>query len=261
MFIFSAFYNEGVFLKKGEKTVLTHNTIVLFSIYYCKHRLIMETEFQNNSRRDFIIKSTLAALAMSPLTTLLSGCESDSDFSYEGKLSESGFHDDFHYFGDNLVNLHFYFLNAGLKGKKVLLTKGLRAYMVVKIPQQHIAEQLFREEVVNETVVAESSISGFSYLAFELLPGRNVQDRRSFKVKDMETLLQWEDRSLYELVIPAANEYYKFENDYCKFRNDTVVKISEVKRPLQNASRPVLPRSGRNCHQPCTEESKPFPHL
>ena len=103
----------------------------------------MEDNIYDKTRRDFIKLSSLAAFALHPTVSALARW-----LKVDKKDLDKCFHDDeFHYFGNNLTNLHFYFINAKIEGKRLnQLPKTSAAFMVVKIPQQHVQEQLLREK-------------------------------------------------------------------------------------------------------------------
>ena len=84
--------------------------------------------------------------------------------------------------------------------------------MIVKIPQQHISEQLLRESdfnvnYSNTTKKTTSRISGFSFLAFKL---KLTDERLHINLRDANALLDWNNSSLYELLIPSEEDYKKF---------------------------------------------------
>ncbi|UAY53244.1 coiled-coil domain-containing protein [Ferruginibacter albus] len=166
------------------------------------------------SRRKFVADTTLSAFALSPLVTFLAGCIGvDEGFLFNGFKD-----DDFHFFDNNLTNLHFYFINAKINKKQLVLKTGLECYMIVKIPQQHISEELlsekdFNDNYLNKNKNVTSKISGFSYLAFTLFPGTSINEKRRIELSDINTLLDWNNKKYYELIIPSASQYHKFNGD------------------------------------------------
>ncbi len=180
------------------------------------------------ARRSFLKKITLGSLALTPTVTMLSGCLN----SNEEYLREGIDGDDFHYFDNNLTNLHFYFINAGLDGNRLKRRKekSLLPYMIVKIPQQHIAEEMLRETDFpkpengyidkDKNNTTKSQISGFSYLAFRLFPpyGDDKKEARSMKLDNIELLLDWNNEKYFELLLPEPQEYTDFNNDFNKFK-------------------------------------------
>ena len=130
------------------------------------------------SRRDFLVRSTLAAIAITPAVNSLSqvlGIDTQKtrlliDYGYRLTKYES------------LLNLEFYFINFTLKEgalcfkDKILGRYGQKeCYMVVRLPQQHIAEQALsiNENEPNFEMIdkftAVTRISGYSYLVFRVM--------------------------------------------------------------------------------------------
>jgi len=202
----------------------------------------MEDNIYDKTRRDFIKLSSLAAFALHPTVSALARW-----LKVDKKDLDKCFHDDeFHYFGNNLTNLHFYFINAKIEGKRLnQLPKTSAAFMVVKIPQQHVQEQLLREksdpgkggfdpDYINSGKRTESKISGFSFLAFKLFPTKvTVQSRDKVTttvatnrklfvdLSDINNLLNWNNSTLYELLIPTKEDYKSFKQlDWDTFRDN-----------------------------------------
>ena len=175
----------------------------------------------------------MASFALTPTLNMLSGCVGLGD----DELTEC-FDDDFHYFDNNLTNLHFYFINAAIDGKRLKRCKGKEAFMVVKIPQQHITEQLLRENDFTTdfaayrdgSKVTTSEISGFSYLAFKLFPARpNRKPARYVPLDNLETLLDWNNEKYFELQLPEAIHYTEFAGvNLTDFRAANPVRLLEV---------------------------------
>lgn len=175
-------------------------------------------------RRDFIKLSSLGVFGLHPVVSTISKAMNLAD-------GEPGdwFEDEFHYFGNNLTNLHFYFINAKINGQLLKPTKD-EAFMVVKIPQQHISEQLIRVDDFDtsyseNTKRTTSKISGFSFLAFRLFPmpkkPLSAAEKEAFIAKKknfidlskMQNLLDWDNPLYFELLIPSASDYKKFEGN------------------------------------------------
>lgn len=107
----------------------------------------------------------------------------------------------------SLLNLEYYFINCCYKGNKVWAQYGpFENYMVVRLPQQHMAEQNFKENDKAATPWKSASyISGYSYLVFRILfPGDGWlegmftrQDGKfSFIKLDKTELLDWNSPKL-----------------------------------------------------------------
>ncbi|OMP30063.1 hypothetical protein [Mangrovimonas sp. DI 80] len=192
----------------------------------------MEENQFKKSRRDFIKLSSLGAFALHPTVSALANWL-NVDKQY---LENSFFDDDFHYFGNNLTNLHFYFIGAKIKGKKLLRTKKT-SFMVVKIPQQHVQEQLLRAEgkggfdpdYINSNKRTDSKISGFSFLAFEI-KGLS-KDLLHIDVSDISILLEWDNPKLFELLVPQEKDYKDFQSpNWANFKtsDETLIEDNEA---------------------------------
>ncbi len=175
----------------------------------------MSEKKQNLSRREFFKRSSIATFGLSPLVSFLSGC-----INFSEPQVEDWFSDELHYFDDNLSNIHFYFINAQIKGERLTKkTVSGDAFMVVKIPQQHISERLLRESAfqkkdekvpgprpyLDDGRNTDSRISGFSYLAFKLF--NNTSEPLSLETDDIKNLFDWNNRKYFELIIPPKESY------------------------------------------------------
>ena len=73
---------------------------------------------------------------------------------------------------EDLLNLRFYFVNLELKNgflsKSKKSDKSINAYMIVRIPQQHIIDQFKTTTELNDLAdkMSKAFISGYSYLTF-----------------------------------------------------------------------------------------------
>ncbi len=181
------------------------------------------------SRRSFSRKLLLGTIGFSPAVTLLAKILGINAAELEELLR-----DDFHYFDDNLTNLHFYFKNADFtsaSGRIYKTDPKKKAYMIVRIPQQHLTEELIRESEFaarNQAGAAPAvKISGFSYLAFEFLPG--IVDPDSHLVINKETLLDLGNTARYKLLSPSENNYIPFEHKlWIPFRAATIRELSDA---------------------------------
>lgn len=166
----------------------------------------------DNSRRDFLKLTSLAAFAFHPTISALANF-----LNTDKKDIEEWLTDEFHYFDNNLTNLHFYFINAKFLGKLLVqIHPKDDAYMIVKIPQQHISEELLTEsefdsDYSNSLKNTKSKISGFSYLAFKI-------QKKRIDISSIETLINW-DNDNFSLLIPEEKDYKLF-NDEIKNFND-----------------------------------------
>lgn len=64
----------------------------------------------NQNRRNFLKLTSLAAFALHPTTSVLA-----KFLNIKPSDIKKCFDDEYHYFDDNLTNLHFYFFNAEIK--------------------------------------------------------------------------------------------------------------------------------------------------
>lgn len=100
----------------------------------------------------------------------------------------------------SLLYLEFYFCNVRYNSTTRELTPlcladnvQLRSYMIVRLPQQHIAEEFFTETEIRtqSPVYAHTVISGYSFLAFEI----DFEKARDCKLPiDTATLMNWNAR-------------------------------------------------------------------
>ncbi|HXS55131.1 MAG TPA: hypothetical protein VN726_03340, partial [Hanamia sp.] len=77
---------------------------------------------------------------------------------------------------NSLLNLEYYFINCDYhpSSNRIWAKYGPHEnYMIVRLPQQHIAEQSFSEKDINGNLItdfkAATYISGYSYLVFRIL--------------------------------------------------------------------------------------------
>lgn len=118
----------------------------------------------------------------------------------------------------NLLSLEFYFINVEESGKFLVKNRNSRneqnSFMVIRLPQQHIAEEFFDEQapepgappsnvqhvcdfIEGNTIYAQTIISGYSYLAFQIIWGNLPSQKLSI---DATGLLNWNASWFYLLV-------------------------------------------------------------
>lgn len=192
---------------------------------------------EDQSRRDFLKMISLAPFALVPTINTMAEI-----LGISRQYVADFFSDDFHYFDNNLTSLHFYFINAKVGGnvlKKV--DPKLSAYMVVKIPQQHISEEVIKEDEFLKKYAgnkqrAKSKISGFSYLSFLLFPEKikNVTGKPIITTKTQlnlnppDKLLNFADANYFELIIPKKDDIKSFNGiEWKDFKNSNNVKIDD----------------------------------
>jgi hypothetical protein len=196
------------------------------------------------TRRKFIRDFSLAAISVTPVVGFLSSCSSGSpkakkiDEDDIKKLVNCAFRLTDQY---DFLNLEFYFINCKRVGNKVIATYGqAENYMIVRLPQQHIAEQSFPIDD-SFTVTAESKIAGYSYLVFRILFEKckcqtingvvqhNVKFTETSEINlDRKGLLDWNNEHKFRLVVrqDLADSIFNFTNieyrtKYTTNNNDT----------------------------------------
>jgi hypothetical protein len=192
----------------------------------------------DQSRRNFLKLTSLGSFALVPTVNTLAKL-----LNIEPRYIEDFFTDEFHYFDNNLTNLHFYFINAKLTGKLLKPVKaGELAYMIVKIPQQHIAEQVIKEtDLQNYTdnkQKVQSKISGFSYLAFHVFPKvktisasgiTTITQKTQLTIDKPSKLLNWANATNFELIIPKKDDFRSFGgSDWKAFKANNLTQISDT---------------------------------
>lgn len=171
-----------------------------------------ENETKRLSRRQFT-KISLTAIAVGGVTAFLKKVLPPVDVWSLGefptnKLVHAAFRLTDHH---SLLNLEFYFINCEYKEgeSKVWAKYGpYENYMVVRLPQQHIAEQSFSGR--NPPYKAVTYISNYSYLVFRILFPDDGFFKSMFTDNDgkyahinlnKEDLLKWGDESKFRLVV------------------------------------------------------------
>lgn len=166
------------------------------------------------SRRDFLKNSTILGVSVSPVIKPLSHLLGVKE-SQAHKLIDFGLR---LIKPESLLSLEFYFINVDFRegclfSKTRLLSvyEQPPSYMIVRLPQQHIAEQAYDTSAKDcgckfldidspeNDWVAKVVISGYSYIVFQIL-----QDRIDKKLKIPVTekdLLDWNNENRYRLVI------------------------------------------------------------
>lgn len=166
-------------------------------------------------RRKFIKTTSLASLSL--VLAHATGIDpEDLDKSFEFNFNADF---QFHVADNNLLNLHFYFINIIREGKKIVPKEyAKRSFMIVRLPQQHVSEKGFWEEdwsSQTKKTYPDAKLSGYSYLAFELFPdilGKNnelrFRERRRMEFK-LENLLNWNDSYNFSLITLVEWFYLK----------------------------------------------------
>lgn len=180
-------------------------------------------------RRTFLKTSTLAAISVAPVVNALSqvfGASPDQT----RLLIDCGFRLTN---WKNLLNLEFYFINVDYRDnnlfrkRKIFSSYGQEeSYMIVRLPQQHIAEQSY--SVPNGQVDPENDwtavtmISGYSYLVFRIMFSPN-ENKKKIPLT-ASALMDWNNHENFKLVVRQnlteslfeiqINTEKNFENKY-----------------------------------------------
>ena len=167
------------------------------------------------NRRKFIKVTTIASASLLPISAFIAYQLNESQESdVNDKLFDKELN--FHLLDNNLLNLHFYFLNCKKKGKRLIpQNESLKSFMIVRLPQMHVSEKGFWQSDWSDGIKQQSNafLSGFSYLAFHLWP--NHSDTKGKELKfNLDTVLNWNDDSRFELVTLVEWLRFKLEDDF-----------------------------------------------
>lgn len=155
------------------------------------------------NRREFVKRISIASAVFLPVARSL-GNELGTAPGTVSNVLSGNFNDEleFHVIDNNLLNLHFYFINVKRKnGKLRPADEGVRSFMIVRLPQQHVSEAGFwaRNWAHANENKPYAELSGFSYLAFHLWPDITDADEKriSFELKE---LLDWQNEANFDLI-------------------------------------------------------------
>lgn len=178
----------------------------------------------NLTRRNFIKVTAVASASLSPVAALLAdylgfGLAEVED-ALLGNVEENPH---FHLIDNNLLNLHFYFLN--IKKKKQELTPrdpAAGSFMIVRLPQQHVSEAGFWDANWKESYNNKpfAFLSGFSYLAFQLWPPDKPRSKKKLQFS-LENLLDWNNENNLKLITLL---------DWLKMQGDNTFRFSDLSR-------------------------------
>ncbi len=157
----------------------------------------------NLSRRKFIKITAVASASLSPVAAVLAEYFGVGVNEVEKALSGKAESDpQFHLIGNNLINLHFYFLNVRRKRGVLRPTEPTRnSFMIVRLPQQHVSEAGFWSDSWDKPAKNKpfAMLSGFSFLAFRIWPNTPSSDKRHLEFS-LETILDWNNQSSFKLI-------------------------------------------------------------
>jgi hypothetical protein len=162
-------------------------------------------------RRTFIKVTSLASATLIPVVGTLAevfGKDEEEISNLLGGSFENDF--EFHLIDNNLLNLHFYFINVKKNSSSILSadTKQ-KSFMIVRLPQMHISESgyWYKNWSNSNERLPSATLSGYSYLAFQLWPDKLSIDKKSKvphsnkKLKfTIENILNWNDENNFELI-------------------------------------------------------------
>lgn len=118
----------------------------------------------------------------------------------------------FYIIDNNLLNLHFYFINVKKSGSSLVPASSdtnLKSFMIVRLPQMHLSEKGYWYKNWNDSKerLPDATLSGYSYLAFQLWPDKPTEDKKAKKPHPnkklrftLENVLNWNDENNFELI-------------------------------------------------------------
>ncbi|MDQ2719936.1 MAG: hypothetical protein M3Z26_09300 [Bacteroidota bacterium] len=170
----------------------------------------------NLSRRKFIKVTTIISATTIPVAGILA--EEFNDELIAKKIDEA-FNTalEFHVIDNNLLNLHFYFINVKRKRKYLIPDVAGNSFMIVRLPQMHVSEKGYWENDWKDAKkrYPDAKLSGYSYLAFQFWPERKdkkgdviyVQKKLEF---NLENILNWNDETNFDLI--TLVEWFNLKN-------------------------------------------------
>lgn len=168
----------------------------------------------NQNRRTFIKVTSLASATLVPIVGTLAQVLGKKEEEISTLLGGSFNTDlEFHIIDNNLLNLHFYFINVE-RGRSSLTPKDENQYsfMIVRLPQMHVSEKGYWKDDWNDAAHPEkrfpsATLSGYSYLAFQLWPDKLSEDKKSKNPNPnkklnftLESVLDWNNENNFELI-------------------------------------------------------------
>jgi hypothetical protein len=197
----------------------------------------------NQNRRTFIKVTSLASATLIPVvSTLLQSCgKNEEEIS---TILGGSFNKDleFHVIDNNLLNLHFYFINVKKSGSSLVPASQdtkLKSFIIVRLPQMHVSEKGYwiDDWKKDERKYPYSALSGYSYLAFQLWPDKQSTDKKTKtshpnkRLKfTLENVLNWNDENNFDLITLVEWFDLKGKNKYeLDFRDYTQKPCDEFK--------------------------------
>ncbi len=220
------------------------------------------------NRRNFIKITSLASATLLPVVSTLAKALDKDEKEISGLLYGSFNNDfEFHVIDNNLLNLHFYFINVIKKHSYLFPAsedKNLKSFMIVRLPQMHISEKGYWYKNWNDPKerLPNATLSGYSYLAFQLWPDKPSTDKKSkvphqnkrlkFTLGDV---LNWNDENNFELITLVEwfdlkkQDSFAFANfKKCdKFNTRKVWHLSNEETSIEEATKPYYVKE---CNKP-----------
>jgi hypothetical protein len=194
-------------------------------------------------RRTFIKVTTLASATLVPIVGTLAQVLGKKEEEISTLLGGSFNKDfEFHVIDNNLLNLHFYFINVKKSGSSLVPAStdtNLKSFMIVRLPQMHISEKGYwlDDWKKDERKYPYAALSGYSYLAFQLWPDKQSTDKKTKtshpnkRLKfTLENVLNWNDENNFDLITLVEWFDLKGKNKYeLDFRDYTQKPCDEFK--------------------------------
>jgi len=163
-------------------------------------------------RRTFIKTTSLASATLLPVVNTLAQTLGKKEDEISTLLASSfNSNLEFHIIDNNLLNLHFYFINVKKDGSSLVPSSAdtsLKSFMIVRLPQMHVSEKGYWKDDWNDATHPEkrfpnATLSGYSYLAFQLWP--NEKDSRGASIPKklqltLEKVLNWNNERIFDLI-------------------------------------------------------------
>jgi len=171
-------------------------------------------------RREFIKGISLTGISFLPGAKVISGLVANSDGVDTSKFVQHAVRL-MHY--ENLLHLEFYFINVsesdGWIGRRIFENYDpwyaqRESYMVVRLPQQHIAERSFdfAKDPLTSPVYAATTISGYSFLVFRIFFDRLPALSKGKLRQNHADLMDW-NAPYFGLVVRKNLKDYVFQLD------------------------------------------------
>lgn len=214
----------------------------------------------NLNRRAFVKIVSLASTTLIPAVRTLANILGIKEESNIGLNDLSNSELEFHLIDNNLLNLHFYFINAKQKGTTIVPASEdlkLKSFMIVRLPQMHISEKGYWGDDWNNAAkrLPGAVLSGYSYLAFQLWPDKLSANKKieiphyNKKLEfTLQNVLNWNDESNFELITLVEWFDLKKQDSFAfadfkkcdEFNTRKVWHLSNEETSLEEATKPYF---------------------